>query len=343
MNFDGFYGNERAKAYLDSAFARNALPHALLISGERGIGKKTLANILARAIVCAGESAPCGKCDACYKSEKGFHPDIISIDAEKLKSDAAKYGIIPKKDGLIHVIRELKLNALLRPNDGERKVYIIDNAGTLSHDCQDALLKILEEPPLFTFFIILCYNLSDLLPTIVSRAAHIALSPLSDSDMLSVINKNLPGISGAERDELIKTSGGICSFLVYEKDNDCTEAAVNIAKALLTADELEIFRAISVLDKRDRDGASEVFDELCILFRDACVISSGARSTLISHDKSGISEKLAAIFPPKASCSIIDLLTNAKVSCMRNVGLPHITGNLICKLADTAAKAALKG
>ncbi|MBQ6698793.1 MAG: hypothetical protein IJN09_07090 [Oscillospiraceae bacterium] len=343
MNFDGFYGNERAKAYLDSAFARNALPHALLISGERGIGKKTLANILARAIVCAGESAPCGKCDACYKSEKGFHPDIISIDAEKLKSDAAKYGIIPKKDGLIHVIRELKLNALLRPNDGERKVYIIDNAGTLSHDCQDALLKILEEPPLFTFFIILCYNLSDLLPTIVSRAAHIALSPLSDSDMLSVINKNMPGISGAERDELIKTSGGICSFLVYEKDNDCTEAAVNIARALISADELEIFRAISVLDKRDRDGASEVFDELCILFRDACVISSGARSTLISHDKSGISEKLAAIFPPKASCSIIDLLTNAKVSCMRNVGLPHITGNLICKLADTAAKAALKG
>ena len=133
MNFDGFYGNERAKAYLNSAFARNALPHALLISGERGIGKKTLANILARAIVCTGESAPCGKCDACYKSEKGFHPDIISIDAEKLKSDAAKYGIIPKKDGLIHVIRELKLNALLRPNDGERKVYIIDNAGTLSH------------------------------------------------------------------------------------------------------------------------------------------------------------------------------------------------------------------
>ena len=214
MNFDGFYGNERAKAYLNSAFARNALPHALLISGERGIGKKTLAGILARTIVCTGEDAPCGKCEACYKSEKNFHPDIIKIDAENLKEDAAKYGIIPKTDKLIDVIRELKLNALLRPNDGERKVYIIDNAGSLSHICQDALLKILEEPPLFTFFIILCYNLSDLLPTIVSRAAHIALSPLSDADMISVINKNLPGMSDAERNELVKISGGICSFLV---------------------------------------------------------------------------------------------------------------------------------
>ncbi len=343
MNFDGFYGNERAKAYLESAFARNALPHALLISGERGIGKKTLADILARAIVCTGDSTPCGKCDACYKSEKGFHPDIVKLDAENIKTDAAKYGIVPQKDGIIDVIRELKLNALLRPNDGERKVYIIDNAGTLSHACQDALLKILEEPPLFTFFIILCYNLSDLLPTIVSRAAHVALSPLSDTDMLSVINKNMPGISDAERDELVKTSGGICSFLVCEKDSDCTETAVSIAKSLLTSDELEIFRAVSVLDKRDRDGASEVFDELCILFRDACVISSGAKSTLISRDKSGMSEKLAAVFPPKLSCSIIDLFANAKVSCMRNVGLPHITGTLICKLADTAANAALKG
>lgn len=343
MNFDGFYGNERAKAYLESAFARNALPHALLISGERGIGKKALADILARAIVCTGDSAPCGKCDACYKSEKGFHPDIVKLDAENIKADAAKYGIIPQKEGIIDVVRELKLNALLRPNDGERKVYIIDNAGTLSHVCQDALLKILEEPPLFTFFIILCYNLSDLLPTIVSRAAHVALSPLSDSDMLSVINKNLPGISDTERDELVKTSGGICSFLVCEKNSDCTETATSIAKALLTADELEIFRAVSVLDKHDRDSASEVFDELCILFRDACVISSGAKSTLISHDKSGVSEKLAAVFSPKVSCRIIDLLTNAKVSCMRNVGLPHITGNLICKLADTAANVALKG
>lgn len=343
MNFDGFYGNERAKAYLDSAFARNALPHALLISGERGIGKKTLAGILARAIVCTGDSSPCGKCDACYKSEKGFHPDIIKIDAENLKEDAAKYGIIPKTDKLIDVIRELKLNALLRPNDGERKVYIIDNAGTLSHACQDALLKILEEPPLFTFFIILCYNLSDLLPTIVSRAAHIALSPLSDSDMLSVINKNMPDVSDAERDELVKTSGGICSFLVYEKNSDCAELAVNIAKALLTADELEIFRAISVLDKRDRGAASEVFDELCILFRDACVISSGAKSTLLSRNKSGVSQKLASAFPIRDLCSIIDLFTNAKVLCMRNVGLPHINGSLICKLADVAAKAALKG
>ncbi len=343
MNFDGFYGNERAKAYIDSAFARNALPHALLISGERGIGKKTLAGILARAIVCTGEGAPCGKCDACYKSEKGFHPDIIKLDAENIKEDAAKYGIALQKEGIINVIRDLKLNALLRPNDGERKVYIIDNAGSLSHACQDALLKILEEPPLFTFFIILCYNLSDLLPTIVSRAAHIALSPLSDADMISVINKNVPGISDAERDELVKTSGGICSFLVCEKDSDCTETAVSIAKALLTSDELEIFRALSVLDKRNRDGAAEVFDELCILFRDACVLSSGAKSTLISRDKSGMSGKLADLFSPKLSCHIIDLFSNAKVLCMRNVGLPHITGNLICKLADTAAKAALKG
>ncbi len=330
MNFDGFYGNERAKAYLSSAFARNAFPHALLLTGERGIGKKTLADILSRAIVCTGDNIPCNKCDACYKSEKGFHPDIIKIDAEDTSVN-------------IKAIRELKLDALLRPNDGERKVYIIDNAGVLRHDCQDALLKILEEPPHFTFFIILCYNLSDLLPTIVSRAAHVALSPLSDTDMLSVINKNLPGISESERDELVKTSGGICSFLSEEQNREFTEIAVNIANSIIASDELAIFRAISVLDKRDRDAAADVFDELCVLLRDACVISSGAKSTLLSRDKSGISKKLAAAYTPKVCYQLIEQLTKAKLSCLKNVGVSHITGSLICKLADTAANAALKG
>ncbi|MBQ8004414.1 MAG: hypothetical protein IJ299_04910 [Oscillospiraceae bacterium] len=338
MNFDGFYGNERAKAYISSAFARKALPHALILTGERGIGKKMLAGILSRAIVCTGDDIPCGKCDACHKSEIGFHPDIISINAENLKADAEKYGIVPKKDGLIHVIRELKLNALLRPNDGEKKVYIIDNAWALSHDCQDALLKILEEPPHFTFFIILCYNLSDMLPTIASRAAHIALSPLSDSDMLTVIKNHLPEASEVEMDELVKTSGGICTFLTQERNSEFTETAAAIAAALLSGDELSVFRAVSVLDKSDRDSASSVFDELCIILRDACVISSRAESTLLSRDKSGASKKLAAAFSPKICCELIETLTKAKLSCLRNVGLPHITGNLICKLADTAVK-----
>ncbi len=343
MNFEGFYGNERAKEYLSSAFARHSFPHALLIAGESGIGKRTLADIIAKALVCMDENAPCGKCEACRKAANGFHSDIIKLDAENLKEDAKKFGIEPKNDSIIAVIRAIKSNALLRPNDAERKVYIINNAGALSHDCQDALLKILEEPPYFTTFILLCYNLSDLLPTIVSRAAHISLSPLTDSDMLRVIEAKLPGISADEQNELIKTSGGICSFLVEDKNQAHTDFAVNIANALTSGDELNIYRAISALEKENRDTLMSVMDELTVIIRDACVISSNAASTLISRADSSVSEKISRTFSPKQCCDIIEQVSDAKNACVRNIGVPHITGNLICKFAHTAANAASKG
>jgi len=325
MNFEGFYGNERAKAYLSSAFARNSLPHALLITGEEGIGKKTLANIIARTLVCTGENSPCDKCDACYKSKKGIHPDIIYLGSE---DDTVK----------VDDIRALKRDALLRPNDGDRKVYIINHAEAMTHQAQDAFLKILEEPPLFTFFIILCYNLSDILPTIVSRTAHITLAPLSDSDMRRIINEKLPDITENACNELIKTSGGVCSFLITEKNREFTDIATNIANALISHDELEIFRAINIFEKRDRDSVSEILRELIIIFRDSCVLSSQAESTLLSSADSKIAQRISETYSVEVCSKIIRILSDAPLSCIQNVGVSHIAGSLTCKLADIAAK-----
>ena len=330
MNFEGFYGNERAKEYLSSAFARHSFPHALLITGEAGIGKRTLSDIIAKALVCECENAPCGKCEACRKASARTHPDIIRI------SNADKP--IP-----VDEVRALKLDALLRPNDADKKVYIIDHAEAMSHLSQDALLKILEEPPHFTTFILLCYNLSDLLPTIVSRSAHITLAPLSDTDMLRIITEKLPGLSPEEQNKLIETSGGICSFLIKEKNPEHTDFAVNIANSLVAGDELGIYRAVSALEKENRETLTSVLDELIVIIRDACVISSGASSTLISRANRSVAERLSYTFSSKQCCDIIEQVSNAKNACTRNVGVPHIAGNLICKFAYIAAKAASKG
>lgn len=330
MNFEGFYGNERAKEYLSSAFARQSFPHALLITGEAGIGKRTLSDIISKALVCTSENVPCGKCDSCRKATNRTHPDIIRISNEEKP--------LPVDD-----VRALKLDALLRPNDSERKVYIIDHAEAMSHLSQDALLKILEEPPHFTTFILLCYNLSDLLPTIVSRTAHITLSPLSDSDMLRVIQEKLPEISPDEQKELLKSSGGICSFLVERKNRESTDSAVNIANALIAGDELGIYRVLSSFEKSSRDVFLSVLDELTIIVRDACVVSSKADSALISLSDNSVAERLSCTFSPKQCCDIIDCISDAKNACTRNVGVSHITGNLICKFAYIAAKAASKG
>lgn len=337
MNFKGFSGNERAKEYLNSAFARNSLPHALILAGERGIGKKTLAGIVAQALVCESDDVPCGVCSACHKAKNGFHPDIIFLDALNLKADAKKYGIEPRNDRVIDVIRAVKSNALLRPNDAERKVYIIDNAGNLSHECQDALLKILEEPPHFTFFILLCYNYSDLLTTIVSRAAHITLAPLSDEDVMKIIREKRPALSDAEASEIVRTCGGVCSFLVEDKNAELAESAAGIAKALISRDELEIFTVLNKLEKADKTTLSGILDELILIMRDALIISTGAESRRISPAEPNIPESFARTFAASTCNALINLVSEAQKLCARNVGTGHTLGSLICKFAYTVA------
>jgi len=330
MNFEGFYGNERAKEYISTAFARGSFPHALLIAGDRGIGKRTLSRIIAKTLVCESTDAPCLACDSCAKADKGVHPDIIIIGR-----DASSIGA--------NVIRDLKRDALLRPNDAERKVYILDNAGAMTHEAQDAFLKILEEPPAFTFFILLCCNYSDLLPTIVSRTAHLTLSPLNDSDMLKIIGEKLPDISDAEAKELIRTSGGICSFLSDDDDTEFLAKTEAIVRALISKDELEIFKAFSAIEKDKKAAVISILDELVVVLRDAIALSSGASLRPLSPLPQNLSKELSELFSPRLSAKLSDLIARAKEDFSRNVGTSHIIGSLICNFAHTAANAALKG
>ncbi len=330
MNFEGFYGNERAKDYIKSAFARGSFPHSLLIAGDMGIGKMTLARIIAKALVCENADKPCNTCNSCMKAERNIHPDITVLGREG------------SSIGVDH-IRDLKKDALLRPNDADRKVYIINNAGAMTHDAQDAFLKILEEPPLFTFFILLCYNYSDLLPTIVSRTAKITLSPLDEQDMMKVIREKLPELSQDEASELIRTSGGICSFLSGNENSEARDFAMHIAEALIQKSELSIFKAFSAIEKSGRDMLVSVLDELTVVLRDAIVISVNSGSRLLSSMPTHISQKLSVLLSPAICDSLIDHISSAKAEALRNVGVAHITGSLTCKFAYTVANATLKG
>lgn len=330
MNFEDFYGNENTKEYLNSVFSKDSIPHAFLFTGDRGSGKKMLANIVARALVCESDDKPCLKCSACQKAEHGTHPDISFIDADTLSKKTES-------------IRELKLNALLRPNDADRKVYIIDNSGSLTHEAQDALLKILEEPPHFTFFILLALNTSELLPTIISRTTRISLSSLSDEELLKIIKKNFPDISDEEANDLIRTSGGVCSFLVEKQNDEALDFAALIAKSLISKDEFEIFKAFALLEKSKRDMLSSVLDEVSVILRDAIIITTNANSRPLSLLPSALSEKLASVYSSSQLSELSGFVAAAKNECIRNIGPSHITGNLTCKFAHTAVSAALKG
>ena len=141
-----------------------ALSHAYLISAAAEKGEPAAAE-LARALVCSAPvgGSPCGCCENCRKAEKGIHPDILTIG--RLPDDKGKL----RREIYVEQIRDIVADASILPNEAERKVYIIRDAGTMNPQAQNALLKILEEPPRFVAFILLAEHAGALLETVRSR------------------------------------------------------------------------------------------------------------------------------------------------------------------------------
>ena len=178
MDFSGLLGNEALKARLTSAAAQDRFSHSYLICGPEGSGKHTLARFLAAAMECTGTPKPCGRCPACHKVAEGLHPDVMTVTDPAHKTIA------------VDVIRQMRADAFIRPNEGRRKVYII--AQDMAEPPQNALLKILEEPPAYAAFLLLADRAEKLLPTIRSRCAELHLAPVPREAALPWLHERYP-------------------------------------------------------------------------------------------------------------------------------------------------------
>ena len=152
-----------------SAAAREGrVAHAYLLTGPAGCGKRTLARAAAKIFMCAGGG--CGRCDDCRKAEAGIHPDIITVRGKNEKT-----GAFP-----IDQIRDLRRDVHILPNEGRRKIYILENVEKMTPEAQDAFLKVLEEPPAYTVFLMTAAQEDKLLSTILSRVVRVRV-PTADT------------------------------------------------------------------------------------------------------------------------------------------------------------------
>ena len=139
--------NRRANAVLSGLAAGGRFPHALLLEGPAGCGKKTAAALIAQERLCTGAPRPCGVCPGCVKVEKSVHPDV-------------RFYTVPegKKEFPVELARDIRQDAYIAPNEGACKLYIVDQAHTMNASAQNALLKIIEEPPAGVYFILISEN-----------------------------------------------------------------------------------------------------------------------------------------------------------------------------------------
>ncbi len=196
MGFETLLGNERLKDNLTTGLRRGHISHFYLITGPKGAGKHTLARLLAAAILCRSANKPCGTCAPCRKALENNHPDFITIDDAEKKT-------VP-----VDLIRKARADIYIRPNESEHKIYLFPRAQDMGLPGQNALLKVLEEPPKYGVFLLLTDNPEKLLPTVRSRCTELALQPLKADILKKALLRSFPNATNADLDAAISRSGG---------------------------------------------------------------------------------------------------------------------------------------
>lgn len=187
MSFDALVGNENAKKVLDRLIVSGRMPGSMLFSGPEGVGKMHFAVEFARVQLCRDprENGACGVCSACARVGIFDLPTSDKADDHKVVFLSAHpdLGLVftPKRILPVDAIRDLEREANIRPFEGPRRIFIIDQAEKMNDSSANALLKTLEEPPPTTQLILITSRPDSLLPTIRSRVQAIRFAPVDSA------------------------------------------------------------------------------------------------------------------------------------------------------------------
>lgn len=314
LEFSGFLGNTDLKQRLSSSFRGEKVSHCYLLCGPDGSGKRTLARILSAALQCEGASVPCGRCAACRKVFAGIHPDVITIDDPD------------KKTVSVELIRQLQADAYVRPNEGKKKIYCIPRAQDMTDSAQNALLKLIEEPPSYAVFFLLTNNAEKLLPTVRSRSAELRLEPIPWEQALTWLRGKFPEAEPASLQAAYARSGGYLGqaelLLQGGLQLPQTEA---FAAAWQTGDRYALTHLLCSMEKLPRDKLLEIFLQWKQLLADALLVRAGFPG---GPEATALARQRTAAQLAEAAGAV----QTAMDHCAANVGAGHICGWLTAVL-----------
>lgn len=234
-----------------TSYESHTIPHALLIQGQSGVGKRTLARLLSMLVLCSTDgNRPCQTCDTCKRMLDGVHSNILS---PKVQPGANSIKI----DDMRELLDMLSRHGL---EEGAR-VVIIEEAGRLTPQAQNALLKSLEEPFADTYFILTTSAERSLLPTILSRCSSLNIPAWDRDSMLKVLSQHQ--VNGKDAEELIALSGGSPGQALSSLQSENYWDTVTLVKGtFLSIAKIEQIPAASNKLKNSRDQAEEILNIL---------------------------------------------------------------------------------
>ena len=237
--FDKILGNDKIKKELIGSINNEKYSHSYLFLGISGIGKKMIAKEFAKMILCGGEKKYCNKCKSCIEFSSGNNPDFAEInpDGNNVK---------------IEQIRELQRKIVEPPIISNKKVYIIDEADSMTKEAQNCLLKTLEEPPEFAVIILIGSNESNFLSTIKSRCTIIKFNSIPSEQVKNYIEQKYD-IHPISENIILASEGSIGKAEILKDKQELYNAIDNILANIEKMDLIDTLKNADIIYKSQED------------------------------------------------------------------------------------------
>ncbi len=329
MSFKDIKGQDKPIQILKEYIKHSRLTGSYLFTGEEGVGKKLVAKTLAKALNCESQALDsCDRCASCLKIEKGQHPDIHvlegSVSSGVNLEQGQRIGAQVSDSLKIEYIRQLQKDINLKPYEGKKKVFIIDNAHNLTAEAANALLKILEEPPPGSLIILISAKPALLFKTIISRCKMMKFYPLQRTKLEEILKKDFH-LDNNLAHYLAYSCEGRIGRVLKLKDTDILREKNRIIDAF------NLVRRTG-LDKLSIENRNNVRVNLNILagwFRDIYLIKIGTPySELINLDRKEELLRLMHRYAFTDLYEILNSLSNALLYLERNVNIKLLLSNL---------------
>lgn len=308
-------GNERIKEHFITAVHHKKISHAYIMEGDKGSGKKMLAEAFSKILQCEGRETTglvesCGKCESCIQMEYHDHPDVIWVSHEK--------------PNVISVgeIREQIVNTVeIMPYKGPYKIYIVDEAEKMNAAAQNAILKTIEEPPEYAIIMLLTNNLDKMLPTILSRCITLNLKPVGELDMMEYLSRM--GIPQAKAKFCVGFAfgnlGKAVRLATSEEYNEIKHDCVQILKDINRMEIYDLIDAVKKMSKYKLD-IYDYLDIMMMWYRDILMLKvSGSPDKLLFKEEYATLKQQANYISYEGIENVLKALDKVKVRLEANV------------------------
>ncbi len=334
-------GNDETRLRLSDAVLGGTLPHALLIAGPRGSGKHTLAYEIAAAANCerrddGSYALPCGKCGYCRRIYSGNFPDLSTLSREGGKATIG-----------VEELRAFRADMFLSATESQYKFYIIEDADTMTPAAQNALLKVLEEPPRSVHILLLATETDKILSTIKSRTQHVQTELFEYEELRSCVTELSEVAEALSRSDpnrlrgILLASGGVIgralgylddkSIAAIESDRDSVKKLVAAFSGKTPFSELYV--TVTALPEK-RGELRDILELLITALRDMITLKLSDNAMPLFFLSRDECEDAASGIGTKRLIAIYDIIVTAVEDIDKNVLIQPLLTDIAVKIKE---------